>query len=281
MRFGTESDVAAGGLCVTQLGFEACHPGHAYGPATRDYYLIHLIESGRGRYTAGGKTYTLSRGQGFIIFPGQITLYQADFDQPWRYGWIGYAGVGAAALTRRMALSSDRPVFSLENVDALLTVIRTAEEEASVNLLGELCALGGLYRFMGCLAQQLTARGGAHAALASHECYAKALWYINGQYARPIRVTDVAAFVGLSRSQLFRVFKAYGGLSPQAYLNQARLNAARDMLTGTSLSIEQIARSTGFSSAERLGKMFRQKYALAPLSFRKRERAQGQTKGAF
>lgn len=36
-------------------GWEACKPGHAFGPAARFYWLLHYVVQGRGTFTAGGK----------------------------------------------------------------------------------------------------------------------------------------------------------------------------------------------------------------------------------
>lgn len=35
-------------LYVTQYGTEDCAPGHYFGPAVRDYYLLHYITDGCG-----------------------------------------------------------------------------------------------------------------------------------------------------------------------------------------------------------------------------------------
>lgn len=72
-------------LTVINCGEERCTPGHSYGPAVRKGYLFHYIISGSGVFFAGGRRHALHAGQGFLIYPGQVTTYTADAEHPWHY----------------------------------------------------------------------------------------------------------------------------------------------------------------------------------------------------
>ena len=71
-------------------GWEACKPGHAFGPAARFYWLLHYVVQGRGAFTAGGKETPVRAGQMFVIRPFEVTYYEADRREPWEYIWIGF-----------------------------------------------------------------------------------------------------------------------------------------------------------------------------------------------
>ena len=64
-------------LTVYFCGSENCPPRHAYGPAVRPHYLLHVILKGRGIYQYKGQTYALSAGDAFLIPPAEVTYYQA------------------------------------------------------------------------------------------------------------------------------------------------------------------------------------------------------------
>ncbi len=69
-------------LNLYHCGSENCAPGHSYGPAIRDHYLIHYILDGKGFFQVNNKTYHLKNGQGFLICPDIITYYEADKENP-------------------------------------------------------------------------------------------------------------------------------------------------------------------------------------------------------
>ena len=123
-----------------------------------------------------------------------------------------------------------------------------------------LAALGGLCRFLALAAPEQDPRQTPGA----NRHYEKALWYMQGAYARNVSVQEIADFVGLSRSQLFRVFAAECGMSPKAVLQEMRLSQARVLLQGTDLSVEQVALSVGLSSATHLAQLYRARYGTSP-----------------
>ena len=69
-------------LFVCQFDEEACSPSYAFGPHTRDHVLIHFVASGCGVLYCDGQAYPVASGQGFLILPGEETLYQADSVTP-------------------------------------------------------------------------------------------------------------------------------------------------------------------------------------------------------
>ncbi len=265
MEIYWSDDPADKDVFVRQCGSEVCAPGHQYGPAVRDHFLIHCVASGKGVFYADGRAYPIGAGQGFIIFPGQETTYRADDSDPWIYGWVGYEGRTAAILTETVGLTRSEPVFSLEAEADPYERIRRMYRAASGMRLGDLAMVGGLY--------QLLAEIGQGRASVQEETpgryFKRALWYLEANYQRDVRITDVAAFVGLSRSQLFRVFRHAAGVSPREYLNLLRVERAAKLLRATGLSLEKVAFSSGFLSAKRLNAAFRKRYGASPSQYRK------------
>jgi hypothetical protein len=60
-------------LNMYQCGTEKCKPGHYFGPAVRDYFLIHYIFDGKGIYQVGDTTSFLSYND--MLSPPVIILY--------------------------------------------------------------------------------------------------------------------------------------------------------------------------------------------------------------
>lgn len=255
---------------VNNCGREACAPGHRYGPALRGYHLMHIAASGCGVFDNGARRFEVHAGQGFMIFPDDVTVYTADPDTPWDYVWVGFSGEGAHELALSAGLTPESPVFDLGRyAETALGIAYGICDDMPLLQHSGAAALGGLLRLMAYIAQSRYDASPQRRADAGQDSYQRALWAINANYQRvDFHVEDVASFVGLSRSQLFRVFKAQCGRSPQSVLGGLRLSHAKRLLSSTSLSLTEVALSSGFSSAARLGEVFRDAMGTTPGRYR-------------
>lgn len=89
-------------------------------------------------------------------------------------------------------------------------------------------------------------------------------------------VSRMADLAGLSVSYFKRKFKLQTGLSPYDYLLRKKIEAAREMLLCTQLSITQIACALAFSSSQHFANIFRQYEGQTPTEYRKSPRTGGQ-----
>ena len=66
-----------------------------------------------------------------------------------------------------------------------------------------------------------------------------------------------------------RIFKEITGLPPQQYLLHSRLNRAAELLKTTRLSVKEIAAQTGWDNVFYFSRLFRQKYSISPVRYRR------------
>jgi AraC-like DNA-binding protein len=74
---------------------------------------------------------------------------------------------------------------------------------------------------------------------------------------------------GMSRATLQRKFKASLGVSPMTYLGRWRVSKAFQLVKYSSLSLDSIANSTGFSDARTLRTAFARHFGFTPSALRK------------
>ena len=96
----------------------------------------------------------------------------------------------------------------------------------------------------------------------------KSIEYISANYSYPITVEDIAAYVGLSRSHLFRSFELVLQQSPKEYLTDFRMKQACYLLEHSNLSITAIANSVGFDNGLYFSKTFHKKKGASPKAYR-------------
>lgn len=93
--------------------------------------------------------------------------------------------------------------------------------------------------------------------------------YIEAHYAeKETKIPALASRAALSTCYYLRKFKEYHGVTPHQYLQSVRLRAAKEHLTVTSHSMEQIAEDCGFCSTSHFIQAFRKSTGLTPLQFR-------------
>jgi transcriptional regulator GlxA family with amidase domain len=83
-------------------------------------------------------------------------------------------------------------------------------------------------------------------------------------------ISDLASSAGLSARHLQRRFTAELGISPAAYVERVRIEAAQRALTSGDEPIETIARRYGFGAAETLRRSFVRRLGVSPSHYRQR-----------
>lgn len=95
-----------------------------------------------------------------------------------------------------------------------------------------------------------------------------AMEYLRANYTQSISVPQLAEKYCLSSKYFGALFKGAAGVSVSEYVLRLRLFAAKEMLLGTDMKIEEIAERTGFQNPFYFSKCFRQQEKLSPSEYR-------------
>ena len=95
-----------------------------------------------------------------------------------------------------------------------------------------------------------------------------ALAYARQNLREPLTLEKLAEAACLGPRQFTRVFRAETGQSPAKAIENLRLEAARFMLEQGRLSLEEIARATGFGDRERMRRSFLRAFGQTPQDIR-------------
>lgn len=255
------------GMSVYSSGSQQCTPCSHWGPAIRDHYLLHYVKAGKGTYTVCGTTYELKKGDAFLIYPQTLVHYAASEQDPWSYCWVGFHGNDAKRLMRLTAFTEDAPV--LRNISARLPcdkLIGNIFAERGTHDYSEAAMTGQLYLFLSQLIRACPTCQQVQSMRQKH--YQTALHFIYANFMNDISVQEIASHVGLSRSQLYRIFQAESGESPVDFLNRYRIHEALLLLRDAELSISQVAASTGFADPLYFSRVFKQHKGVSPSAYR-------------
>lgn len=98
---------------------------------------------------------------------------------------------------------------------------------------------------------------------------ARVLEYINHNYTQDITLVQMADYCHVSPSYFSKYFKKTIGLGFKEYLNYTRLTVAENLLRTTNFSISEVASESGFYDSNYFSLVFRQRYGVPPLRYRK------------
>lgn len=99
--------------------------------------------------------------------------------------------------------------------------------------------------------------------------------YVRDHACDGMTVGKMAQKLGVSRRKLERLFAEHVGHSPSDEVNNVRLARVEQLLVGTDLNLEEVARAVGFSYAETMRRAFKARFGLAPGEYRLAKRPKG------
>ena len=93
--------------------------------------------------------------------------------------------------------------------------------------------------------------------------------HIRANLDRELDVESLAKLAGASASCFARAFRQQLGMAPHAYVLDARVERAKELLRATDLSLAAIALEVGFTSQSCLNVAFRRRAKTTPGRFRR------------
>ena len=266
-RFYVAQDDLFIDLNLVQFGWERCEPLHQFGPAVRNHFLFHYIIAGKGKLDTNGHTYSLSKGQGFLLCPGQISSYFADPDDPWHYTWVEFDGLRARQSLTLAGLSEQQPIYNSidpENHTVQNCMLKIVDEAERSTL--RLTGLGMI--FLDEIVRTSKTRIEVEKKSLRDFYMREALNYIEGNYMHDLSIEEIADASGLNRSYFSRIFKETFNLSPQRFLLQYRMNKAAELLKYSQLAINAVSSSVGYENQLHFSRAFKNVFDVSPSEYR-------------
>lgn len=264
-------------LDLYQFGWEQCTPAHSFGPAARNHYLFHYVISGTGTLMADDskgvtQTYQIKSGQGFMLFPGQISTYVADKNLPWEYAWLEFGGLKVREMIEIAGITKDSPIYHANSKDLrqnmmeeMLYIVKNADKSP-------LHLIGHLYLFLDYMTRSAATMRLKQGGRLRDFYIKEALSFIEQNFQNDISVEDIAAFCGLNRSYFGKIFHDTIGKSPQEFLMSYRMQKATELLKLTQLSIGDIGNAVGYSNQLHFSRAFKNVYGVSPREWRNANR---------
>lgn len=260
-------------LGLFQYGWERCEPAHMYGPAARNHYLFHYVISGTGSLMAQDKkgetrSYNIRSGQGFLLFPGQISTYVADEKTPWEYAWLEFDGLKVKEMMEIAGFSLNQPVYHAVSKEFRETMMNEILYIVNHSKETPFHLIGHLYIFLDALTRSMSTLHISKAGKMSDYYIQEAINYIEQNFPYEISIEDIASHCGINRSYFGKIFHSSVGKTPQEFLISYRMMKAAELLKMTGLSIADIGNAVGYPNQLHFSRAFKNTYGVSPKNWR-------------
>lgn len=245
--------------------------------ATSDYYydnknrnadsiLFQYTLQGKGILETKDEIYEMTPGHAFFIsLPSDVKYYMPhdNPDNPWEFIFILIKGVQAQKYYQLIMQKSD--VFMTFPVESkvIQTIFNIFNQAKTGHLYSSFYVSELLYRFLCQLCQTQIHNEANYSRITC-----RAIQIMENNYASISSIEEIADILDISFSHFTREFTKEIGTNPIKYLTNIRLSHSVKLLLETSLSVDNIATSCGFSNGNYFSKRFKKYMNMTPSRYR-------------
>jgi len=215
-----------------------------------------LLREGSIRYVFAGETLTVRSGD--VLHLSRGAVYDMDVLEPSTFRCADFDFLPLSE-TRPVTLFSGLPTETKNLFRQLFHLWNMGLPWQKAEAQGLLCRLFA----EGLRAQSLSRSRGA-------EALAPAMEFLLANYEDPaLSVEQAAEAANLSPTHLRRLFRQHRGITPGQYLRSLRLEKAKNLLTESNCSVQEIARACGFDDAYYFSRLFHKEVGVSPSDYRR------------
>jgi AraC-like DNA-binding protein len=259
----TKTGLKPGVLIVRHAGNSIWRKGAHIARKESDLFGIELITAGNLRFVQNGKEYIVEPGNIFIKKRGGNHLYETGpagfvhkrfvrLDGPIIETITGELGIEQLDVCR---LSHPHEFAALHKRAISLTRDQPRDYAKLLSLLA--------FEFLLFVAQDVAGSRYPPALYASID-------YMRRNLHRKIRISELSQNVGVSDTQLFRLFRTYLKDSPLTYFTGLKIKRAVELLRHTLIPVKEIAFNLGYEEPAYFTNQFRKKMRVSPREYRNR-----------
>lgn len=239
---------------------------------THDVWEFYLQMHGVTRWVADGTLFALHPGHLFGVAPGVVHRMA---DEPGGSHHFYFAGIDVDAVAGRypdagLPWHTVGPVVHRGDAHALAEPFAQLVRELTVELDHAAAGLTlAIDRIVLEAARMLTPTTSVP-RMAMHPAVAQVRDLLEHDYTRDWSLAGLAERVGLAPTYLASLFTRDVGLPPHTYLQERRIDRAKQLLVASDLSITAIGIDVGFGSGQHFARVFRKVTGRSPREYRGR-----------
>lgn len=253
------------GVWIAYGGSEHCNADYAIHRRNFRYPTLEFVTAGRGRVAIDGQSYALHAGTLFHYdFRSQVEIH-TDAAQPLTKYFLCFTGSGVRARLEHAGL---RPGIVLQltrfvEIQRIFDeLIREAQHPRPIT--DQICET--LVELLLLKIEDL-AQAPKSSGPADETTYLRCKTLIEDRAPQFHSLSDISRAASIEASQLCRLFKRHGSLSPYQYLLHRKMMIAAEKLMEPGARVKEVAAQVGFPDPYHFSRCFKRVHQSSPRHF--------------
>lgn len=271
--FSEKPTVSSNGLYVVFAGITHRSPDYYMFRTERSgifwggIYVLEYIKSGKGYIESEGKKYELRPGDFVFMNACRNFVYYSDRDDPYEKLWINFTGPFVNSLVSGLSLDRSLYICSYDGEKHISSMHRYLSKINEENrgytldkIAAELCnvflSINSIERGK---SKQIEDKKAATAE--------KIKDYIDSIVIPNLNLDELSRHFKLEKGYIIHRFTDKYGISPYKYINQKRIETAKNMLSDKNMKICEIASALGYNGSQHFSSSFKKAIGKTPSEF--------------
>ena len=259
---------------ITLIGQDTQNTLHRNIRRISEDYIFYIVTEGEMFFTEGDVEYHLQKGDCFLFEPGVLHFGNSDSRYHIRYIHFRHPSIqrvdadAVPTSTGFVTLPKQMHISDAVGLKGLLSLVGEAINRDRIPLenYDVLCACSVQQTFLE--AYRLAAQTDeSHCGIGEHRARA-VLGYLYANYPRKLTSGVLEKELSYNFDYLNQLFRRVFRTSIFQQLESIRMEAARNLILTSNLSVERIATEVGYKDATYFSKVFKKRTGLPPLKYR-------------
>jgi AraC family transcriptional regulator, arabinose operon regulatory protein len=245
-----------------------CTPNWKHFDFIPDYNKFYYICNGNGWIQIDGKLYHPQAGQLLFAPAGVVQSYSVTNDPPFTMYWCHFtSNIGFYQLFRSNGIPN---MITVRDGIRLLDYFRQLiDNRVTQRPTSSIKIQSALFEMIAYYIDNAIMNTDDDVQHSSINKLVETIRYIDANLDKEMTIHELSQTAHFHPNYFMRFFKTHLGVSPMRYIYDRRLEKAKELLVCRSLSINEVARTTGFNDASHFSTSFKKHVGVSPSEFRK------------